>query len=545
MTASEKESLYELLKQYKLLSHPSMLKLICFWRNEIKNEFVIITEPVLCSLRSFLSRKTEDLTVDVIRNWVRCILQGLEHMHSQSPPLIHTDLNCENLFLKLNSAEIRIINFGPPSFPPEFSQKKQEKFSNFIPVEISRQFYEKAQDLYALGLCIIEMCTKKPLYSESNGPISLANILQTGKKTGKIDFCADKQIMAFLGKCFGSEGCFPTAHDLQADRFFADIPLQTLAESPVSVYNFKMPGREIIEIDTEQTPDGVYNLTLIVKKINDLRFKIEFSFDPIEDVPEKVAEELAEEIGLSPEGTAQVLTALKSTVDYECLSSDSDEAESSIHPSEFKNHCVTLNLKLRLEDVGKTRKLAVDFVFDPEFDSAEGIASELIRELNISEDAYPAVVEAIRNRIATALTLNNFEENKHESELEASPTHAASTRPSIGCDQKSLSSSKQSTMGGYENFYSASGDSPLSEILSPFNGEFDEGGWDEGREVEKVSGNEFEFCYNSEEVKRKEGENEVEVEWTRENIGKEEGKSDYVLKTNQCQCDLCRYKSDL
>lgn len=44
----------------------------------------------------------------VVRGWARQILLGLDYLHSQSPPVIHRNLNCDNIFVNGNHGKIKI-----------------------------------------------------------------------------------------------------------------------------------------------------------------------------------------------------------------------------------------------------------------------------------------------------------------------------------------------------------------------------------------------------------------------------------------------------
>lgn len=47
-----------------------------------------------------------------IKNWARQILQGLDYLHSQKPPIIHRDLKCDNVFVNGNQGEVKIGDLG-------------------------------------------------------------------------------------------------------------------------------------------------------------------------------------------------------------------------------------------------------------------------------------------------------------------------------------------------------------------------------------------------------------------------------------------------
>jgi len=47
-----------------------------------------------------------------IKNWARQILRGLCFLHSQTPPVIHRDLKCDNIFVNGNSGLVKIGDLG-------------------------------------------------------------------------------------------------------------------------------------------------------------------------------------------------------------------------------------------------------------------------------------------------------------------------------------------------------------------------------------------------------------------------------------------------
>jgi WNK lysine deficient protein kinase len=47
-----------------------------------------------------------------IKNWARQILRGLHYLHTHSPPIIHRDLKCDNIFVNGNTGEVKIGDLG-------------------------------------------------------------------------------------------------------------------------------------------------------------------------------------------------------------------------------------------------------------------------------------------------------------------------------------------------------------------------------------------------------------------------------------------------
>lgn len=57
-------------------------------------------------------KKHKTVDMRAIKNWARQILQGLDYLHSQKPPIIHRDLKCDNVFVNGNQGEVKIGDLG-------------------------------------------------------------------------------------------------------------------------------------------------------------------------------------------------------------------------------------------------------------------------------------------------------------------------------------------------------------------------------------------------------------------------------------------------
>lgn len=62
-------------------------------------------------LRSYL-RKLKKINTKVIRSWSRQILKGLNFLHSRTPPIIHRDLKCDNIFITGTTGSVKIGDLG-------------------------------------------------------------------------------------------------------------------------------------------------------------------------------------------------------------------------------------------------------------------------------------------------------------------------------------------------------------------------------------------------------------------------------------------------
>lgn len=48
----------------------------------------------------------------VLRSWCRQILKGLLFLHTRTPPIIHRDLKCDNIFITGPTGSVKIGDLG-------------------------------------------------------------------------------------------------------------------------------------------------------------------------------------------------------------------------------------------------------------------------------------------------------------------------------------------------------------------------------------------------------------------------------------------------
>lgn len=57
-------------------------------------------------------RRFKKINPKVLKSWCRQILKGLAFLHSRSPPIIHRDLKCDNIFITGTTGSVKIGDLG-------------------------------------------------------------------------------------------------------------------------------------------------------------------------------------------------------------------------------------------------------------------------------------------------------------------------------------------------------------------------------------------------------------------------------------------------
>ena len=110
----------------------------------------------------------------VIKGWLLQILSGMHYLHTQVhdedgtlSPFIHFDLKCEHIFMQANTAILKIGALELGTFIQNSSPSSFDGTAGFMPPEIWKQNANDVKtDVYAYGMCALEVITKTPPYAE-------------------------------------------------------------------------------------------------------------------------------------------------------------------------------------------------------------------------------------------------------------------------------------------------------------------------------------------------------------------------------------------
>ncbi|KAI5150678.1 WNK lysine deficient protein kinase [Enteropsectra breve] len=276
----------------KNINHPNIIKIIDYWFTE--EDFVFITELMTGgTLRDYI-RKVGALNDKLIRKWGRQILEGIKYLHTQDPPIIHRDIKNENIFVNSSQGEIKIGDLGIAK------EKKNKRYTivgtpNFMAREIFEgEGYTEKVDVYAFGMCLIEMATGVSPYGElSNSGEIYKNVLQ-GVLPHALHTLQSNCLKSLILSCllpvpnrFSAAQCLEHHYFTQTPACDGTcIPRECATVLPISSSDAEMKLSLIAFTD----PVIVFQIFLVESS----RF-IKFDYDLNEDTVQKVSTELIKE----------------------------------------------------------------------------------------------------------------------------------------------------------------------------------------------------------------------------------------------------------
>lgn len=95
----------------RAVSHRNIINLYAFWREPgtdgRPSSMDFITELMSSgTLKQYLKR-SKSIKLRVIRRWCANLLDAIAYLHARSPPIMHRDLKCDNIFINGHLGEVR------------------------------------------------------------------------------------------------------------------------------------------------------------------------------------------------------------------------------------------------------------------------------------------------------------------------------------------------------------------------------------------------------------------------------------------------------
>ncbi|XP_016306543.1 serine/threonine-protein kinase WNK1-like isoform X1 [Sinocyclocheilus anshuiensis] len=286
LSKSERQRFKEEAGMLKGLQHPNIVRFYDSWESSLKGrKYIVLVTELMTSgtLKTYLKRFKE-MKIKVLRSWCRQILKGLHFLHTRSPPIIHRDLKCDNIFITGPTGSVKIGDLGLATLKRTSFAKSVIGTPEFMAPEMYEEKYDESVDVYAFGMCMLEMATSEYPYSECQNAAQIYRRVTSGVKPGSFDKVAIPEVKEIIEGCIRQNKderyCIK---DLLSHAFFQE-------ETGVRVELAEEDDGELVSI----------KLLLRIEDVKKLKGKykeneaIEFSFDLHKDVPDDVAQEMVD-----------------------------------------------------------------------------------------------------------------------------------------------------------------------------------------------------------------------------------------------------------
>ncbi|XP_067613932.1 serine/threonine-protein kinase Wnk isoform X5 [Eurosta solidaginis] len=340
---SERTRFREEADMLKKLQHPNIVRFYTYWENSVsrKKNIVLVTELMLSgTLKSYLKR-FKKINPKVLKSWCRQILKGLHFLHTRPLPIIHRDLKCDNIFITGTTGSVKIGDLGLATLKNRSHAKSVIGTPEFMAPEMYEEHYDESVDVYAFGMCMLEMAVSEYPYSECKGPAQIYKKVISGIKPAALTKVEDPKVREIIEKCIElKKEDRPSCKELLNSEFFEeDIGIRV--EPTANEAFLSNPENNIIE----------FRLRFLDPKKRSSKHKeneaIQFEYDIKKDDCEQICQDMTKENIITEDDSRAVARMLK--VQVFSLIKERMQRQTQIHLQNEKSRLEKLALQKQLE----------------------------------------------------------------------------------------------------------------------------------------------------------------------------------------------------
>lgn len=218
------ERLRSEVRLLKTLKHKNIIKFYNSWLDKKNNNINFITEVFTSGTLRQYRIKHKKVDIRALKKWSRQILSGLVYLHGHDPPIIHRDLKCDNIFVNGNQGEVKIGDLGLATILDNArSAHSIIGTPEFMAPELYDEEYNELVDIYAFGMCLLELVTFEYPYCECSNAAQIYKKVSDGEKPGSLAKIEDPEVKFFIEKCIAQASQRLSAEELLVDPFLLDV----------------------------------------------------------------------------------------------------------------------------------------------------------------------------------------------------------------------------------------------------------------------------------------------------------------------------------
>ncbi|XP_066339067.1 probable serine/threonine-protein kinase WNK7 isoform X2 [Miscanthus floridulus] len=218
------QRMYSEVQLLSSLRHDGIIGFHASWVDVPGRSFNFITELFSSgTLRSYRLRYPR-VSLRAVRSWARQLLGGLAYLHARDPPVIHRDLKCDNIFVNGHQGQVKIGDLGLAAVLGRRGGAAHSVIGTpeFMAPEMYDEEYDERVDVYAFGMCMLEMLTVEYPYSECSNPAQIYKKVTAGRLPDAFHRVDDDDARRFIGRCLVPAANRPSAAELLLDPFLID-----------------------------------------------------------------------------------------------------------------------------------------------------------------------------------------------------------------------------------------------------------------------------------------------------------------------------------
>ncbi len=210
------------------------------WYEPEDKKVIMITEIALSGTLKTYINQMKEIKLKALKKWCKQLMIAINFLHEKK--IVHRDIKCDNIFINGNTGNILLGDFGLSLTRKGTEINSVVGTPEFMAPEMYEGRYSDKIDIYAFGMTVLEIITKKIPYYECNFVPQIWRKITSGKKPLIYSHLKESKLKDIISMCIDSNPeNRPSIKDLMDNDFFNSNP-----EDEITLDNFIISDDEKI-----------------------------------------------------------------------------------------------------------------------------------------------------------------------------------------------------------------------------------------------------------------------------------------------------------
>jgi WNK lysine deficient protein kinase len=220
----ERDRLFAEIRVLKQLKHKNIMTFHDSWLDQSTYSVNFITELFTSGTLRQYRKRHKHIDSEVLKSWAWQILCGLVYLHGHTPPIIHRDLKCDNIFINGGEGVVKIGDLGLATLlRARTAPQSVLGTPEFMAPELYDEDYDDRVDVYSFGMCLLELATLEYPYCECRNAAQIYRKVTLGVRPSSLQKVPEPALAEFINLCIQQRETRPRARQLLKHPYFDSI----------------------------------------------------------------------------------------------------------------------------------------------------------------------------------------------------------------------------------------------------------------------------------------------------------------------------------
>jgi len=205
LTEEDQSSALVLLENAMNISSPYIMNILSVWKSSSPPRFYVVTEALQAPFLSDYIRSLESLpNPKAVIKWFKSLALAVQALHTSAHKIIHGSISTNAVFFKTASGILK-LRMPLTTLSKRAISRHILDFDVYKAPERIRGMISETNDIWSLGIVLLELLTNRPAYEECRTPIDLIEKITSYKLPESLSTITNKAAADLIRECLQPE----------------------------------------------------------------------------------------------------------------------------------------------------------------------------------------------------------------------------------------------------------------------------------------------------------------------------------------------------